>query len=122
MTIPFDNWGGIDQDAVQRMALDPSTKPLTYRVMFVAIGWANLSGHAEMAPGELARRLMVQTKAGDYVAPSPQSVSNVLADAKNAGLIGHGSSTRCLIAPDWFAKSGGRGGRACKFHGIRGSR
>lgn len=120
MTIPYPDWGAIDQEAMREMALDPATKLIVYRLMFASVGWANLSGHAEMSPGELARRMTVLTKAGDFVVPSSQSLSNAIKDARSQGLIAPGSSARCLIAPVWFTKTGGRGGRACKFHGLRG--
>lgn len=121
--IPFDNWGGIDQDAMRRLALDPTTQPMIYRIMFAALAWANVSGHAEMEPGELARHLqVVSSGTGELVVPSSSWLSNEIRRARERGLIGDGSGVRCLVAPEWFVRAGGRGGYACKVHGIRGRR
>lgn len=117
--IPFNEWGSVDQDALRQVALDPTRKPMIFRLMFASLGWSNLSGHAEFAPGELARRLQVESKTGDLVTVAPSHLSNEIRRARNEGLIGPGSAARCLIAPHWFAKTGGRGGTACRFHGIK---
>lgn len=120
--IPFKDWGAIDQAALQQLALDATTKPMTYRLMFASLGWANRIGHAEFAPGELARRLRVLSTAGELVEPSAAWLSNEVKRARDLNLIGKGSRARCLVAPDWFEKAGGRGGRTCKVHGHRGHR
>lgn len=116
--IPFDNWGGVDQDALRRLALDPMTRPLVYRLMFAAMGWSNKIGHAEFGRGELVRHMQVVTSTGELVTVSASTLSNELATARARGLIGEGSTARCLVTPEWFAKTGGRGGTACKHHGI----
>lgn len=117
--IPFDEWGAIDQHAAQRMARDPELKPLHYRVMFAALGWANLIGHAEFAPGGLAMVLQSNDpRTGEMSMPNRQQIANVIRKAKSMDLLGQESSFRCLVAPDWWEKAGGTGGRTCAHHGI----
>ena len=75
--IPFDEWAAINQVEARRRARDPEIKPLWHRVEFAMIGWANLIGHAEFAPGGLA--IVLQTsnpKTGALSIPSRQQVAN----------------------------------------------
>lgn len=117
--ISFDDWGAIDQHAAQRMARDPELKPLHYRVMFAALGWANLIGHAEFAPGGLAMVLQSNDpRTGEMSMPTRQQIGNVIRKAKSMGLLDEDSTFRCLVAPDWWEKAGGTGGRTCAHHGI----
>lgn len=118
--INFEQWGAVDQLEARRMARDPDLKPMAYRVMFAAIGWANLIGHAEFAGGGLAVVLQKSNpRTGEMSIPGQQHVSNVIREARARGLVGDGSNVRCLVVPDWFEKAGGTGGRTCSEHGIR---
>lgn len=120
MVIPFEEWCASDQHRLRQMARDPELKPLHYRVMFAAEGWANLIGHAEFAPGGLA--LVLQTanpRTGELSIPSMSRVSNAVRLAIDLGLIGKESTARCLVAdPEKFAKTGGHGGKTCRTHGM----
>lgn len=49
-------WGGVSQHEYRGMAQHPG-HPLTYRVHFAAIGWADRQGHAGFGPGRLAALL-----------------------------------------------------------------
>ena len=119
--IPFEEWAGLNQIERRRMARDPEIKPLKYRVMFAAEGWANLIGHAEFAPGGLA--LVLQTanpQTGELNIPSRQRVANAVREAIDSGLVATASTARCLVvSPEMLAKTGGHGGRSCRFHRIR---
>lgn len=118
--ISFDEWGAVDQHHARLMARDPDVKPLYLRVMFAGIGWANLIGHAEFAPGGLA--LILQSsdpKTGEVSIPSRRQVNAAIERARESGLVSQGSSRFCLLAPTWWEKSGGHGGKTCNHHGIR---
>lgn len=118
--ISFDEWGGVDQYAARRMALDSEIKPLRIRVMFAAIGWSNLIGHAEFDPAGLCHALQTaDPKTGELHIPGRKQVSNAIREARDLGLVGAGSTVECLVAPPWWHKSGGRGGKTCAFHRIR---
>jgi hypothetical protein len=121
--IRFDEWGGVDQHAARMMARDPEARPLRVRVMFAAIGWSNLIGHAEFAAGGLA--LVLQSsdpRTGEISIPGRGQVNKAIREAEDAGYVGAGSSRHCLRAPDWWDKAGGKGGKTCIFHGIRSRR
>lgn len=122
-TISFTEWGGVDQHAARRLARDPELKPLHYRVMFAALGWSNLIGHAEFAPGGLAMVLQSSDpRTGALKVPSSQQVTNAIRRARDLGLVGEKSSYFCLVAPEWWEKAGGHGGKTCGYHRIRGTR
>lgn len=105
------------------MARDPEIKPLYLRVMFAAMGWSNLIGHAEFAAGGLAMVLQsANPKTGELSIPGRSQVDTAIRRAKELGLLGEGSSQSCLVAPDWWEKAGGKGGRNCAHHGIGRSR
>jgi len=122
--IPFEEWAAINQVEARRRARDPELKPLHYRVEYAAMGWANLIGHAEFAPGALAWILQSHNpKTGELSVPSASRVSNAIAEAKERGLVEKTSTALCLVAPmEWLAKQGGRGGRTCRHHGINSRR
>ncbi len=118
--ITFDEWGTVDQLAVRRMALDSDIKPLRDRVMFAALGWSNLIGHAEFDPAGLCHALQTANpRTGELSIPGRRQVSNVIREAVEQGYLGRGSSIECLIAPPWWQKSGGTGGKSCGYHRIR---
>lgn len=81
--IPFEAWIAVDQTNARRMARDPEIKPLWLRVMFAAIGWSNLIGHANFAPGGLAVVLQSNDpKEGGLSVPSASQVANAIASAR----------------------------------------
>ncbi|MER6973569.1 hypothetical protein ABT304_21070 [Nocardioides sp. NPDC000445] len=102
------------------MARDPELKPLKFRVMFAAEGWANLIGHAEFAPGGLGLVLQsANPRTGELRIPSKTTIAHAIKEAIDLGLIGKESTARCLVAdPEKFAKSGGHGGKTCRTHGL----
>lgn len=122
-TITFTEWGGVDQHALRRMARDPEVKPLHFRIQYAAMGWSNLIGHAEFAPGGLAMILQSSDpRTGEMSMPGRQQIANAIRRARDMQLVGDGSNYRCLVAPDWWEKAGGHGGKTCGYHGIRGIR
>lgn len=117
--IHFDEWGGVDQLAARRLARDPEVKPLYLRLMFAAVGWSNLIGHAEFAPGGLAMVLQsADPRTGEMSMPNRNQINTAIKRARGMGLLEEGSTFRCLVAPIWWEKSGGTGGRTCAHHGI----
>lgn len=122
--IEFDEWAAINQREAQRRARDAQLKPLHYRVEYAAMGWANLIGHAEFAPGALAVILQSHDpRTGAWSIPSASRVANAIKVAKAMGLIDHTSTANCLVARrDWLQKGGGSGGKSCKVHGIKAPR
>ncbi len=121
--IPFDEWGGVDQLEARRMARGPETGPMSLRIMFAAIGWSNLIGHAEFAPGGLAMVLQTSDpQRGGLTIPTERGVNKALHEAADRGLILPDSNVRCLVAPNWWVKAGGTGGRTCVEHRIRPAR
>ncbi len=118
--IPFEEWVGVDQHAARLRAGDSSVKPLAVRVMFAAIGWSNLIGHAEFAAQGLANILLSSNpRTGELSIPSRRQVNAAIRRAEEMGLVAEGSSRFCLLAPDWWEKAGGTGGKTCTHHGIR---
>lgn len=118
--IPFEEWGAIDQHSARRLARDPEVKPLYLRVVFAAMGWSNLIGHAEFAQGGLALVLQsADPQTGEIAIPSRSQVNAAIKRAKAMNLIHEQSDFRCLVTPVWWEKSGGRGGKTCSHHGIR---
>lgn len=122
--IAFEEWAAINQAEARRRARDPEMKPLRYRIEYAAMGWANLIGHAEFAPGALAVILQSHNpQTGALSIPSMSAVSNAIREAKDAGLVAAQSTAQCLVAPsEWLAKKGGHGGTSCRVHGIRARR
>lgn len=118
--ITFDEWGSVDQHAARRLARDPDVKPLAARVMFAALGWSNLIGHAEFAAGGLAMVLQnADPQTGEMSMPSRGQVNTAIRRAEEMGMVAAGSSRHCLLAPAWWEKSGGTGGKTCLTHGIK---
>jgi len=118
--ISFEEWGGVDQQQARHMARDPDVKPLYLRVMFAAIGWSNLIGHAEFAASGLA--LVLQSsdpRTGEISIPCRRQVNAAIDRARDMGLVSEGSSRFCLLAPSWWEKAGGTGGKSCTHHGIQ---
>lgn len=121
--ISFDEWGGVDQHEARRMARDPEVKPLYMRVMFAAVGWSNLIGHAEFAVGGLAMILQsANPRTGEISIPDRNQVNAAIKRSHEMGLIADGSTFRCLIAAHWWEKAGGHGGKSCDHHGIAAGR
>lgn len=117
--IAFDEWGSVDQHYARLLARDPDVKPLTMRVMFAAMGWSNLIGHAEFAAGGLALVLQsANPRTGEISIPSRGQVNTAIRRAEEMGLVAPESCRHCLLAPVWWQKSGGTGGKTCDFHGI----
>lgn len=117
--ISFEEWGGVDQHKARLLARDPDVKPLAVRVMFASIGWSNLIGHAEFAASGLA--IVLQTsnpRTGEIAIPSRGQVNTAIRRAEEMGIVRRGSSRHCLLAPDWWEKAGGTGGKSCVFHGL----
>lgn len=117
--ISFDEWGSVDQHYARLLARDPDVKPLAMRVMFAALGWSNLIGHAEFAAGGLAMVLQSSDpRTGELSIPSRGQVNTAIRRAEEMGLVAAGSCRQCLLSPVWWEKSGGRGGKSCTFHGV----
>jgi hypothetical protein len=117
--ISFEEFGSVDQHFARGMARDSEITPMRLRVMFAALGWSNLIGHAEFDPAGLCQVLMKQDpRTGELSIPSGNHVTNVIKEARDMGLIGKGSSMRCLVAPAWWQKAGGKGGKTCNHHKI----
>ncbi len=109
----------MDQHSARRMARDPEVKPLHFRVMFAAVGWSNLIGHAEFAPGGLGMVLQsANPRTGEMSMPDRNQVNAAIRRAKVMGLIAEDSTFRCLVTAVWWEKAGGRGGKTCSHHGI----
>lgn len=69
--IPFEQWGAVDQAYMRRMALDSEVWPLRNRVMFAALGWSNLIGHAELDPAGLCHALQTANpEPASYTSPA----------------------------------------------------
>lgn len=118
--ISFDQWVGVDQHGAKHLARDPEVKPLLMRVMFAGMGWSNLIGHAEFAQGGLAMILQsANPRTGEIHIPSRRQVNEAITRAKAMGIVGEDSTFRCIVAPDWWEKAGGNGGKSCSTHGIR---
>ena len=116
----FEAYGAVDQLAARRLARDPDTGPLLLRVMFAAIGWSNLIGHAEFASGGLAMVLQSSDpQTGEMSMPNRGQVNTAIRRAEASGLVADGSSRFCLVTADWWEKAGGKGGRSCGHHNIR---
>ncbi|MGI5510511.1 hypothetical protein [Streptomyces sp. CA-106131] len=93
MAISFGHdrpWGAVSQHEFRRLTQDPR-HPLTYRVHFAAIGWADRHGHAGFGPGRLAALL-----GKDGKPLSEQSTRNAVARAKALGLVSPRSGAACL--------------------------
>lgn len=121
--VDYDEWVALDQAAARRLARDPDVRPMWLRIMFAAIGWANLIGHTNFAHGGLA--LVLQSsdpKTGELHIPSASQVANAIKAARDRGLIGNRSDAVCLVAPDWWLKAGGKGGKSCQHHKVRAPR
>lgn len=117
--ISYEAWVAVDQTFARRMAHDPEVRPIKLRIMFAAIGWANLIGHANFAPGGLAFLLAkIDPTTGALAIPSAPHVANEIKATRDQGLIGPDSDAACLTAPEWWMKNGGRGGRTCQHHRI----
>lgn len=117
--VSFEAWCAVDQHVARGMARDSDITPMRIRVMFAALGWANLIGHAEFDPAGLCHLLMkADPKTGALSIPSSNQVSNVIKEARDMGLIGENSSIKCLVAPAWWEKAGGKGGKTCNHHRI----
>lgn len=115
----FDQFGAVDQHYAKLLARDPDVKPLAIRVMFAALGWSNLIGHAEFAQSGLAVVLQSSDpRTGELSIPSRGQVNTAIRRAEDMGLVAAGSTRQCLLAAAWWEKSGGTGGRTCTFHGI----
>jgi hypothetical protein len=107
-------WGGVAQLEFQRFGRDPN-HPRAVRLHYLALGHANLIGHAEFSSGRLEWLLADK----DGKSASATGVSQGIKRAKELGLLDDGSGARCLVLPEvQFQRSGGRGGRACRTHGI----
>ncbi|MEV7363736.1 hypothetical protein [Streptomyces sp. NPDC091299] len=116
MAISFGHdrpWGAVSQHEFRRLTQDPR-HPLTYRVHFAAIGWADRQGHAGFGPGRLA---VLLGKDGKPL--SEQSTRNAVARAKALGLVSPRSGAACrLLLPYLFRK--GKGAPApCRLHQDR---
>jgi len=121
--IPFEQFVNIDQHFARLLARDPEVKPLYLRVMFAAMGYANLIGHAEFAAGGLG--LVLQSsdpKTGELSIPDRNQINSAIRRAEGMRLVTEGSSRFCLLAPHWWAKSGGDGGKTCNHHGVYSNR
>ncbi|TYL55753.1 hypothetical protein FXB39_00655 [Nocardioides sp. BGMRC 2183] len=117
--ISFDEWIGVDQHGARQLARDPEVGPVYLRVMFAAIGWSNLIGHAEFAPGGLAMVLQTSDpKTGELHIPSTRQVNKAIERARENKLVGDDSSRHCLLAPTWWEKAGGTGGKTCSHHHV----
>ncbi len=99
---------------------DPDTGPLFVRVMFAALGWSNLIGHAEFpAPGGLAILLQSSDpRTGELSIPNHNQVNTAIRRAEAAGLVAEGSSLVSPLTAAWWEKAGGKGGRTCGHHRI----
>src|SRR4051794_14047638 len=95
--IPFENWGAVNQDEAQRLARNADLAPLALRLFFAAVGWANRTGHAEFASGDLADILGSHSPCGAWRPLSRQQVSSVIARARDLGLLHPHSKARCLM-------------------------
>lgn len=102
------NWGGIHQVEYRRMASNEKTGPRFTRVHFAALGYANRIGHAEFGPGELAQVLGIGVG---------RAADKAVKQAKDAGLVGKDSGTRCLVLPHTMFQTG-KGSAECHYHGA----
>lgn len=117
--VSFTEWGSVDQVHARQMARDPDVKPLWLRVMFASMGWSNLIGHAEFARSGLAVVLQSNDpQTGVLSIPSDSQVDTAIRTAKTKGLVDPDSTRRCLVAPEWWDKAGGKGTRTCAEHAI----
>jgi hypothetical protein len=91
------------------MASD-TDRPLWDRLTMLVYGSARRNGHANFNAGELAKFFRVP----------PPRISEALRKAKEKGLIGQDSETKCVTVPSHIA-TGGDGSKyeVCGIHGAR---
>jgi hypothetical protein len=91
-----------------------------YRLLCLAEARANGIGHAEFAPGELARELGRRDRlTGERRPALKQRVQEAIDDAKRLGLVDSLSSSRCVVLPAHDYANGLQSASAtCRVHGI----
>lgn len=83
------------------------TATLAVRIEKLAMGRSNRIGHAQFAPGEIRRLLLLlDSSTGELREATPQGISGAIRSAKEQGLIRPGSSARCLQLPGLWQKAG----------------
>lgn len=108
MAIP-NPWRRHYQSHFREMSAD-TTRQLWDRLAMLAYGSARGNGHANFQPKELAEHFGV---------PSSR-ISEALKKARDKGLIGLDSNTRCLIVPQHIATGGdGQQYEICGVHDAR---
>ncbi|MGW1225909.1 hypothetical protein [Streptomyces sp. NPDC002530] len=116
MAISFGHdrpWGGVSRREYRRMAQNHG-HPLSYRVHFAAIGWADRQGHAAFEPGRLAALL---GKEGKRV--SDQGTRNAVARAKELHLVSPRSGAACLVLPPHLFQKAKGAPVPCRVHQDR---
>ena len=112
-------WYASSRDRAFRLAGDDRI-PRVYRLLFLAEARANTIGHAEFAPGELARELGRRDRlTGERRPALKQKVQQAIAEAKRLGLVHSLSSSRCIVLPSHdYANGLASAGATCRAHGI----
>ena len=107
-----NSWAALSQ--VELARLSKSTAPPAFvRVFLLALSRANRLGHAELAPGELARFL---GNGEPILAPN---VSRAVRQAVEAGFLARESRARCLVLSSYLFQKEGLGSSTCKVHGNK---
>ena len=114
--ITLETWTAHADEFSREQARTP--QPLQYRLFWLACERANVIGHAEFGPGQLALLLAQPGEHGEAVTPTKASVSRAIGTAKALGLLDEQSSARCLVLPANSVQRGGTGNKSCAHHGL----
>jgi hypothetical protein len=94
--------------------------PLWQRVYCLAYGTHRRNGHAPFkSRSEIAVATQIVDKAtGELHVPSPERVSEAIAQAIENGFLAEESNARCLVVPPWAIEGGllGRADEICTHH------
>ena len=110
-------WSKHYQHVWRERAQDPRL-PDWLRVAALAYGKHSANGHANLAPGELARTVSTINRRTGEVRPN-QNINRAIATALRYGWLAEGSKSRCLVVPS-HAVTGGLGNAytACAIHSM----
>ena len=116
-------WSKHYQAPWEERAGDPRL-PMWLRVASLAYGKHHRSGHAPFRPGQVALVLStVDSETAEVIVPPKQSVHRAIQTAITYGWLAPGSTSLCLVVPE-YAIQGGMGSSAtpCTVHSRRSKR
>ncbi|MDW5326041.1 hypothetical protein [Plantactinospora sp. KLBMP9567] len=103
-------------DLCEDVGTNARIKPLHLRLIFLAFSRVNSIGHAEFAPGELARALGDVDRYGEILPAKRSTVNTAIRKAIETAAILPGSGERCLILNGDVKR--GRSTNYCTWHKL----